>query len=56
MGLLLSTVVENICVACRGTGKYPAYRQCENCHGSGYCFSIRGCVFKIKDLLANGYK
>ena len=28
MGMILSTVMDNKCIVCRGTGKYPSYRDC----------------------------
>lgn len=42
MGIVLSTIVNNKCTTCDGTGKYPSYRNCYDCHGTGYIYSVYG--------------
>jgi RecJ-like exonuclease len=54
MGKVLSTVVDNICIACEGTGRYPSFRYCYHCHGTGYIYSVYGNFFIKKIINAIG--
>ena len=47
MGIVISTVVDNICTKCDGTGKYPSYITCYSCHGTGYYYSVQGSFIDI---------
>jgi len=51
--MILSTFMDNKCIVCRGTGKCPSYRDCCECHGTGYVSSTRGTFIdmylKLKD-------
>jgi len=32
---------DNECNVCDGSGKYPSYTHCGECHGTGYLYSVR---------------
>jgi len=50
MGIIISNVIDNMCTTCDGIGKYPSYRTCYDCHGTGYYYSIKGSFI---DMLNN---
>ena len=41
MGIILSYIYCNICSTCNGSGKYPSYRECYDCRGTGFEYSVR---------------
>lgn len=55
MGIILSKVIDNVCGTCDGLGKYPMYRTCYVCHGTGYIYSVQGTFIdmyqSIKDVV-----
>jgi DnaJ-class molecular chaperone len=53
MGIILSTVIDNKCITCDGKGKYPSYRNCYECHGTGYYYCPVRRVYEIKEKLYN---
>jgi len=53
MGMILSTVIDNKCLVCGGTGKYPSYRNCYECHGTGYIYSTTGTFINMYTKLKN---
>lgn len=55
MGIILSTVIDNKCITCDGKGKYPSYRNCYECHGTGYYYCPVRRVYEIKEKLYNKY-
>lgn len=52
--MVLSSMIDNMCTTCDGLGKYPMYRDCYECHGTGYIYSLQGTFIniyeKIKDV------
>jgi DnaJ-class molecular chaperone len=48
MGAFLSTVIDNKCNTCNGSGKYPSYRDCYDCYGTGNIYSFQGAFYSLK--------
>jgi len=48
MGIPLSTIE---CIACEGSGKYPSYRECYTCYGTGYQHSVKGEIMYVYSLV-----
>ena len=53
MGMVLSTMIDNMCDTCDGLGKYPIYRTCYNCHGTGYYYSVQGTFIDVYEKMKN---
>lgn len=51
MGNVISMVIDNKCITCNGVGKYPSYRRCYVCYGTGYYYSIIGSIGNVLDKL-----
>ena len=51
MGKILSTIVDNICNTCDGSGKYPSYRDCFDCYGTGYIYSPMCAIYGVKSMI-----
>jgi DnaJ-class molecular chaperone len=52
---MLSTVFDNKCVCCSGTGKYLNYSICYLCNGTGYNYSIRRSFYELKENIQQRY-
>lgn len=52
MGVIFSKFSRkgNKCLVCNGTGKYPSYRKCSGCYGSGYVSIIRTKIYSYLNL------
>ena len=55
MGIILSTVKDNNRVCCLGTGKYPSYRYCYDCHGTGRYYSLTRALYSMKENVHEMY-
>jgi DnaJ-class molecular chaperone len=55
MGVILTTVVDNKCTCCQGTGKYPSYMYCYTCQGTGYNYSLRRSLYEMKENIHERY-
>ena len=47
MGLIISKIIDNECKCCGGTGKYPSYKYCDDCYGTGQIYTIQGTISNI---------
>jgi len=47
MGLILSKIIDNECKCCGGTGKYPSYKFCDYCYGTGQIYTLRSGISEI---------
>ena len=50
MGIILSRIVDNKCLWCEGTGKYPIYLTCYLCSGTGYRYSLSILFFNKESI------
>ena len=55
MGIIISKIVDNKCVCCEGKGKYPIYRTCYLCQGTGYKYSIRRSIYNSTESVQDRY-
>ena len=55
MGMILSRFGDNNCSTCDGIGKYPSYRDCYECHGTGRHYSIIRAFYSTKGAIQESY-
>lgn len=51
--MVLSRMIDNMCTTCDGLGKYPMYRTCYDCHGTGYYYSVKGTFIDMYEKINN---
>ena len=56
MGKIISSLSSGECLVCEGCGKYPSYRTCYSCNGSGYIHEYSIIKLVYQQMYYQSYK